>query len=95
MFSPPPSGTHLRRHVRPYKLAPLQREMYIQQTIGDSPFYSSATSMISSESSRFPLPYLSPPGSSVPMLVMTDDGGDAWEVLSEVIYLDCISCAIS
>ena len=36
MFSPPPNG---RRHIKPYRLAPIQREKYLQDTLGDSPFY--------------------------------------------------------
>ena len=35
MFSPPPGGTpRLRRNIKPYKLAPIQREMFIQEAIG-------------------------------------------------------------
>ena len=80
MFSPPP--TRLRRHIRPYKLAPIEREMYVQETISDSPFYST-TAYSSDYSSKLP-PISSPAPSSIPMLIMTDDGGDDWEVLSEV-----------
>ena len=87
MFSPPP--TRLRRHIRPYKLAPIEREMYVQETISDSPFYST-TAYSSDYSSKLP-PISSPAPSSIPMLIMTDDGGDDWEVLSEVknMYIFC------
>ena len=81
MFSPPP--TRLRRHIRPYKLAPIEREMYVQETISDSPFYSTTAAYSSDYSSKLP-PISSPAPSSIPMLIMTDDGGDDWEVLSEV-----------
>ena len=100
MFSPPPGGTpRLRRHVRPYKLAPIQREMFIQEAISDSPFYSTSAyyeytaSETPNDFQKLP-PISAHPGSgsapqrsqgsSLPMLIMTDDGGDDWEVLSEV-----------
>lgn len=83
MFSPPPGGTPVfRRNVKPYRLAPIQREMFIQEAIGDSPFYSS--SAISPVRSCVGRNQAGSVTSSIPMLIMTDDGGDDWEVLSEV-----------
>lgn len=87
MFSPPPGGTPVfRRNIKPYRLAPIQREMFIQEAIGDSPFYSSSaiSPLRSSCAGRNQAGASGSVTSSIPMLIMTDDGGDDWEVLSEV-----------
>ena len=94
MFSPPPGGTpRLRRNIKPYKLAPIQREMFIQEAISDSPFYSTSA-VESNDFQRLPPIFndsRQSAASSIPMLIMTDDGGDDWEVLSEVNRLkSCI-----
>ena len=92
MFSPPPGGTpRLRRNIRPYRLAPIQREIFIQEAISDSPFYSTSAHYTSENTSVAQVPSVydahqrtTSGGSSIPMLIMTDDGGEDWEVLSEV-----------
>ena len=100
MFSPPPGGSFRQRsNIRPYKLAPIQREMFIQEAISDSPFYSTSA-QYSDNTSDQKLPPLSTQNrgnlgnfggsgsaASIPLLIMTDDGGDDWEVGSEVITL--------
>ena len=62
--------------------------MYVQETISDSPFYS--TTAYSEYSSKFssqlpPIQSARSSASSIPMLIMTDDGEQDWEVLSEVL----------
>ena len=106
MFSPPPGGTcRQRQNIRPYKLAPIQREMFIQEAISDSPFYSTSAQYTSENNTdsriaqsgghfgtqngtRFAPRGYGGSGSaaSIPMLIMTDDGGEDWEVGSEVKY---------
>ena len=66
--------------------------MFIQEAISDSPFYSTSIqydhscTCESNEVQKLPPIAIHPDrqGSSLPTLIMTDDGGDDWEVLSEV-----------